>query len=584
MLNPADLPQWNPDWKTSGHANLIRISSTALKSNDQACQVEKVAKAHVGLYVEARDYAVRKDPRAVFLLGPIKEFLSLKREPADRIGLIEKSLGPNAQPPSVKAVSVMLENAIKATEDLTAQDLELDLVLEPTSDFVVANTSDEKRLELTSWGVFYESPDKSVRELRLLCYRDAQNVRDRAQLIAAVNVLLNGCPVDGPLGRWTDAYVTLPATPPNRIRVRQIGCLDSSAATLFDSDASSAAAFVGGVPSMINEFLSNPNYSPGSSCVECRCRISCPACTKSPGFLGLPTTGHVSKSLSVGALFAYRRCAYQYYLTSVLKLPVQIKETAGALLRGKLIHDWLASAHERNQACSLDDLPPGELGSIAEQLGWTSDQLATARTWLMSHISICPLSVPETKLQSEQTRIAWDSDADVMITTRADALGFRASQPLWRETKSTGNLEELMANEYLVLYPQIAFAICLQESVGGSVELELLTPESGRVVKFDATDPKVVLEARKAIATSFDSLHHDQSFKSNPGAACTDCPVSQWCDQKVTTNPTEMVLEDGSRVNIATGEIIAIENISVDTLSKALALLEPTENIDDLPF
>jgi hypothetical protein len=116
------------------------------------------------------------------------------------------------------------------------------------------------------------------------------------------------------------------------------------------------------------------------------------------------------------------------------------------------------------------------------------------------------------------------------------------------------------------------------------VELELLAPESGRVVKFDATDPKVVLEARKAIATSFDSLHHDQSFKSNPGAACTDCPVSQWCDQKVTTNTAEMVLEDGSRVNIATGEIIAIENISVDTLSKALALLEPTENIDDLPF
>jgi hypothetical protein len=45
-----------------------------------------------------------------------------------------------------------------------------------------------------------------------------------------------------------------------------------------------------------------------------------------------------------------------------------------------------------------------------------------------------------------------------------------------------------------------------------------------------------------------------------------------------------MVLEDGSRVNITTGEIIANENISVDTLSKALALLEPSENIDDLPF
>ena len=109
-------------------------------------------------------------------------------------------------------------------------------------------------------------------------------------------------------------------------------------------------------------------------------------------------------------------------------------------------------------------------------------------------------------------------------------------------------------------------------------------PQQEKSIIRSLLDPKVVLEARKAIATSFDSLHHDQSFQSNPGAACTDCPVSQWCDQKVTTNPTEMVLEDGSRVNIATGEIIAIENISIDTLSKALALLEPTENIDDLPF
>ena len=477
MINLADLQLWQPPWNTNGSASLIRVSSSALKNVTGSCAVEKVAKAYVGLYTEARDWSQRKDTRAVFLLGAARTVLAAQRTPANLAEVIAAELGADATEPSLLAAKTMVQNALNATEDFAAEDLAVDQVMQPTADFVCVATTDNQRLELTSWGVFYQSVDRTIRELRLFCYRDAQTARDKNQLIAAVNILLNGAITDGPIARWTEPHQTLPTNPPLRVRVRQIGCLDSSAATLFDGDASSAAAFVGGISTIVQDFLLAPEFQPGNNCVECRFRISCPAIVKIPGFLGLPTTGKISKSLSRSMLSSYQRCNYQYFLTYVLKLPKKAFESNAAIDRGNAVHEWIMKAHQREQACTAADLPAGQLGEVAEILGWPITYLDQARNWITSHFAVCPYKHSDTKLESEQSKTVWDSDADVVITTRADELGTRAGVPIWRELKTTAVIQELTANEYLLLYPQVAFAICIQEEVGGFVELELLTPE-----------------------------------------------------------------------------------------------------------
>jgi hypothetical protein len=584
MINLAEIPAWQPPWRTSGNTSLLRVSSTALKQVAGSCAVEKVAKAHVGLYTEARDWSVRKDPRAVFLLGAARTVLAAARTPSDIDQVIRTELGDAATEPSFLAAKTMVRNALNATEDFAAEDLAVNLVMHPTADYVCIATTDNQRLELTSWGVYYQSDDKSVRELRIFCYRDAGTARDKNQLIAAVNILLNGALTDGPLARWTDPHQTLPTNPPSRVRVRQIGCLDSSAATLFDGDAASAAAFVGGISMLVQDFLTEPQFNPGNNCVECRFRISCPELKRAPGFLGLPTAGKISKSLSRAMLSSYQRCNYQYFLTYVLKLPKKAFESNAAITRGNAVHEWIMKAHERNQACTTADLPADRLGEIATSLGWTQDYLNQARSWISSHIGVCPYQHSATILESEQSRTLWDSDADVVITTRADELGSRAGAPLWRELKTTSAIQDVTNWDYLTLYPQVAFAICIQAEFGGVVELELLTPEVGKIVAFDVTDPKTLLAARRAIAMNFDQLHHDEEFLANPGMACGSCPVSAWCDKRVADTPTREVLADGLEVDLITGEIINTQSVPVDALARALALVDAVDQGDDLPF
>lgn len=585
MINLADLQLWQPPWKTNGSASLIRVSSSALKNVAGSCAVEKVAKAYVGRYTEARDWSQRKDPRAVFLLGAARTVLAAQRTPANLADVIAAELGADATEPSLLAAKTMVQNALNATEDFAAEDLAVDQVMQPTADFVCVATTDNQRLELTSWGVFYQSVDKTIRELRLFCYRDAQTARDKNQLIAAVNILLNGAITDGPIARWTDPHQTLPTNPPLKVRVRQIGCLDSSAATLFDGDASSAAAFVGGISTIVQDFLLAPEFQPGNNCVECRFRISCTAIVKIPGFLGLPTAGKISKSLSRSMLSSYQRCNYQYFLTYILKLPKKAFESNAAIDRGNAVHEWIMKAHQRQQACTAADLPAGQLGEVAESLGWPITYLDQARNWINNHFAVCPYQHSETKLESEQSKTVWDSDADVVITTRADEFGTRAGVPIWRELKTTAVIQELTANEYLLLYPQVAFAICIQEEVGGFVELELLTPELGKLISFDVTDASIVLAARRSIAINFDQLHHDESFAANPGTACLSCPVSAWCDQRVT-NPqiTREKIAEGLEVDLITGEVITTQPVAIDALVRALALVEAVDAGDDLPF
>jgi hypothetical protein len=204
MINLADLQLWQPPWNTNGSASLIRVSSSALKNVTGSCAVEKVAKAYVGLYTEARDWSQRKDPRAVFLLGAARTVLAAQRTPANLAEVIAAELGADATEPSLLAAKTMVQNALNATEDFAAEDLAVDQVMQPTADFVCVATTDNQRLELTSWGVFYQSVDRTIRELRLFCYRDAQTARDKNQLIAAVNILLNGAITDGPIARWTE--------------------------------------------------------------------------------------------------------------------------------------------------------------------------------------------------------------------------------------------------------------------------------------------------------------------------------------------------------------------------------------------
>ena len=72
----------------------------------------------------------------------------------------------------------------------------------------------------------------------------------------------------------------------------------------------------------------------------------------------------------------------------------------------------------------------------------------------------------------------------------------------------------------------------------GRVELELLGPDAGDVLVFDAADPLTVLVARSALAERIDAWLFDTTHPIGDRPPCHSCEVSRWCGQQPASDVT----------------------------------------------
>jgi hypothetical protein len=181
---------------------------------------------------------------------------------------------------------------------------------------------------------------------------------------------------------------------------------------------------------------------------------------------------------------------------------------------------------------------------VAELLGWDEATYAALRPYLLQHISACPLHREDVvAAYPEQSLTAWDTDVDVVMSTRTDLVVETADGYLVRETKSVGAHHEMpqTAAEVFERYPQVAVALCLLadglDPVTGAVshnvrparvEVEILRPDGHELRGFDTSDSEAVLIARATIAEAVDTILYLPA-EPHVGRHCSWCPVSRWC-------------------------------------------------------
>ena len=75
------------------------------------------------------------------------------------------------------------------------------------------------------------------------------------------------------------------------------------------------------------------------------------------------------------------------------------------------------------------------------------------------------------------------------------------------------------------------------------VELELLGPDAGAVIEYDASDPVVVLVARTALADRVDAWLFDTTHPVGPNPPCRTCEVYEWCEVSPVSVVEEVTAE-----------------------------------------
>jgi hypothetical protein len=263
-----------------------------------------------------------------------------------------------------------------------------------------------------------------------------------------------------------------------------------------------------------------------------------------PGLLGVTGYSARTRSISPSALWTHRACPRQLHLSRDLGLPRTPMGDSPALIRGIQVHAWLAAAHARGRACSEPDLPESADGdAVHSPLGWSAEEYATNRPYLLHHLGRCPFDdASATDLTTEVSVTAWDTDANVILSTRPDT-AWRRADGRWvlRETK-TLSPRGLPEDRTLLLdrYTQVAASLCLladgftpdggPAQAPGIVELELLGPDAGAVIEYDASDPVVVLVARTALADRIDAWLFDTTHPIGTNPPCRTCEVFEWCE------------------------------------------------------
>ena len=608
----VDIPAWQPPWPVRVNDPFIRVTASHLRGDPRwECPAQIAAKARPGIKAE-RDPSLRVffAPHTSFPLGLVREaayaVLSRGADPdAALAAAFDASKG--AVPEAMRQVAqaglngylIALER-LRDTGALHADDVVREFFAYDEAD------GDGPRIEWSAWGLLHVTRDSSLREFHVLTW-DGAGTRERSDAYLAVYARVAAEAVAMSDGQpWYLPWEPSAAQPRAgaTVRVREIGLLDSTDALLLERSLDEVrAGFAGSVREGVR-ILAGDAFNPGSRCASCAVRWDCPGVARMPGLLGVAGVATWTRALTPADLTAGRLCTWQVHLERDLSLPKVRRESTAAMQRGAAIHRWLEVQHGRLQACTPEALPlPADgVGEIAEELGWSREQYAALRPYLLQHARICPLGRSDViSATPEQSLTGWDTDVDVVASTRTDLVLEFPDGIVVRETKTVAEAAAPESSiEVFERYPQVALALCLLadgldpisggvvarpsfgQSAGGApaasparVELELLSVEGGEVRSFDATDPVTVLEARAVVAEAVDRILYSEP-SPNPGPWCGWCRVSAWCS-------AAQELPSG-----AADDVDVVADAAAASGSSRVALLAYAETVvgdeDDMPF
>ena len=551
-MTSVDIPRWSPPWRVITRDRLIRVSAAHLRGEQRwECPTQIAAKARPGLTVE-RDPSLRISypPYESFALGLAREaayaVLAMGADPAAGLQQACSAAMGDIHPATLEVAGEALQGYLSAVARLRdAGDLPAETVVREF--FAADEAAGDVRVEWFAWGLLHVSKDGSLRDFHVLTWEQAgTRHRDPAYLAVYARVAADAVMrQEGSV--WKERWASATAQPgvAQRVRVREIGMLDASDALLLDLSADEVRrAFPDSVGPNIH-VLGGEAFNPGSRCATCAVRWECPGVARLPGVLGVAGPAQWTRAVSPGDLTSARVCTWQTHLERELSLPRARRETTPAMDRGIRLHAWLEHAHARLVPCTPEDLPlPGESpGEVAAGLGWTPEVYAALRPFLLQHLASCPLQRDDVvAAYPEQSLTAWDTDVDVVMSTRTDLVLETRAGYVVRETKSVGGVDAPQtAAETFERYPQVAVALCLLadglDPVTGAVvadprpsrvEVEILSTQDHEVRSFDTTDAEAVLAARVSIADALDTVLYTAP-EPNVGRHCDWCPVSRWC-------------------------------------------------------
>ncbi len=550
-MSQVEIPPWTPPWRVVVRDRLIRVSAAHVRGEERwECPTQIAVKARPTLQVD-RDPSVRPTypPFHSFALGLARDaayaVMSSGTDPEVALDQVcATSNGDVADAARTVAREALQGYLIAVARLRDTRELPAETVVR---EFFAVDEIDV-RVEWSAWGLMHVSRDGADREFHVLTWEQAgARRRDPAYLAVYARVAADALmKQEGSLWRERWPAATSQPGPAQRVRVREIGMLDASDALLLDVTADEARARFPEHVSERVQVLGGGAFNPGSRCASCAVRYECPGVARMPGVLGVAGPALWTRALSPGDLTTARTCTWQVHLERELSLPRARRETTEAMVRGTHLHAWLEHAHARLVDCTLDDLPlPSEsLGEVAELLGWDETTYSALRPYLLQHISACPLHREDVvAAYPEQSLTAWDTDVDVVMSTRTDLVVETADGYLVRETKSVGAHHEMpqTAAEVFERYPQVAVALCLLadglDPVTGvvsptvrpaRVEVEILRPDGHEVRGFDTSDAEAVLIARATIAEAIDTILYLPA-EPRVGRHCSWCPVSRWC-------------------------------------------------------
>ena len=562
------IPEWEPPWPARARAGYVRVTSTMMRGH--GCPEQIARKARPDLY-PADDAPREPVPAGSFPLGLVRDAVLVL------FTSLVNARTPDGEVPVREAVEHAIEQSWQEWSPDVAPAVEAGVVgylevlaslraagdLPPTkvvADVVAVQDPDGDRVEFWAWAVHHVSLDGARREVHLLRWREVES----AALADAEVALIAHVAGSGYLaehGKWYQRFVPIAGLtqppPAHEVRVRLIGVLDGTSRECFaGSPEEAAGAFERAVPSAVG-VLAGGRTRPTRACGGCNVRHVCPGLPTYPGLLGVAGFAPTTRAVTPSDLWTHGACPRQLHLMRDLGLPRERGEASEALRRGVQVHAWLAAAHDRGVACTEADLP-NDLDDIPESLrglGWSSQEYAVNRPYLRQHLPGCPLREGGVRIISEVEVTAWDDEANVVLSTRPDA-AYLGSSGAWvvRETKTLsprGLPDDRTA--LLRRYPQVAAAVCLLADGyrpdtqpldrPGAVELELLGPDSGEVVSFDAGDPLTVLVARTALAERVDAWLFDTAHPIGEHPPCGTCEVAHWCGRQTEASLTLTVAD-----------------------------------------
>lgn len=467
----------------------------------------------------------------------------------------------------------------------------------------VAFSESNKPVEWFAWGFYLTSEDFKVRELRLLKIHSAgKNELEVHRKKAVIKVLAQGVansgmdfrsPTEPLVGIWPE---------PEEIRIRELGVLDGSQKLILRQKTSEIDFSDREFIELIERRLAGGEQKVNSECLKCRASSVCPSLPSHPGLLGVLHSANKVRSFSPAKLSTHQRCSHAYLLQHELSLLAIPNLKTPQQERGVWTHTWIESAHRRKVKCQKSDLPRKErLGAIAEGLAWSTQQAEICKEYLQQHISICPIN-DKTDILHEVEMWVLDSDAQVLLGTRADAIYFKKNTLFWRETKTTDKSYEIADLNFLDVFPQLSVAIVLMSRIKNLpnlsnawnqaknriVELEILSSNTSRLIQFNIADSAICNLAWQKLAQAADSWIKDEDFVPSENPPCNWCSVANWCQ---FANTEKRVVDfQGVKVDLTTGEIIeaAADLTQEEQVSRSLGLISSlSDNLDSddsVPF